>query len=345
MFYTITIFIYLYDQGRKMSFHKTSNHSFQNSALRTISIETEAVSALVSRIDETFDSVCELILKTNGRIVLTGLGKSGHIASKIASTLASTGTPAFFVHPAEALHGDMGMITKSDCVIAISNSGVTKEILAMLPIIKRLGCPLISLTGNNSSTLAQNSNLHLNAGVDSEACPLALAPTSSTTAALVLGDALAIALLEAKNFSEEDFAMSHPGGLLGKRLILKVADMMHTGDKIPVVRSGTNLAEGLMEITQKGLGMTTVVDSSNILLGVFTDGDLRRALTNSPNFQTILIDSVMSENGISVTKSMLAAEATLIMKENKISSLVVTDSDKKVEGVLHLMELLRSGLA
>ena len=328
-----------------MSFHKASNHLFQNAALRTISLETEAVSALTSRIDETFDSVCELILKISGRVVVTGLGKSGHIANKIASTLASTGTPAFFVHPAEALHGDMGMITKSDCVIAISNSGVTKEILVMLPIIKRLGCPLISFTGNNCSTLAQNSDMHLDAGVANEACPLSLAPTSSTTAALVLGDALAIALLEAKNFTEEDFAMSHPGGLLGKRLILKVADIMHTGDEIPVVQSGTSLAKGLMEITQKGLGMTTVVDSSNVLLGVFTDGDLRRALTNSPNFQTVLIDSVMSENGISVSKSMLAAETALIMKESKISSLVVTDSNKKVEGVLHLMELLRSGLA
>ena len=328
-----------------MSFHKASNHSFQNAALRTISIETEAVSALTSRIDKTFDYVCELILKTSGRIVVTGLGKSGHIANKIASTLASTGTPAFFVHPAEALHGDMGMITKSDCVIAISNSGVTKEILVMLPIIKRLGCPLISFTGNNCSTLAQNSDMHLDAGVANEACPLSLAPTSSTTAALVLGDALAIALLEAKNFTEEDFAMSHPGGLLGKRLTLKVADIMHTGDEIPVVQSGTSLAEGLMEITQKGLGMTAVVDSSNVLLGVFTDGDLRRALTHSPNFQTVLIDSVMSENGISVSKSMLAAETALIMKESKISSLVVTDSNKKVEGVLHLMELLRSGLA
>ncbi len=328
-----------------MSFMEKPNRSFQNVALRTISIESKAVSALKARIDETFDSICEIILETKGRVIVTGLGKSGHVASKIASTLASTGTPAFFVHPAEALHGDMGMITESDCVVAISNSGGTKEILAMLPIIKRLGCPLISLTGNDSSTLAQNSNMYLDISVDKEACPLALAPTSSTTATMVLGDAIAIALLEARNFSEEDFAMSHPGGILGRRLILKVADLMYTDDEIPMVKSGTNLAESLMEITQKGLGMTTVVDSSNILLGVFTDGDLRRALSTSPDFQSVLIDSVMSQNGISVKSSMLAAEATSIMEENKISSLVITDSENKVEGVLHLMELLRSGLA
>ena len=328
-----------------MSFTKTSNRSFQSAALRTISIEIEAVSALKSRIDNTFDSICELILKLDGRVIVTGMGKSGHIASKIAATLASTGTPAFFVHPAEALHGDMGMITKSDCIIALSNSGGTEEILAMLPTVKRLGCPLISLTGNNTSTLAQNSDMHLDVSVEAEACPLALAPTSSTTTAMVLGDALAIALLEARGFTEEDFAMSHPGGVLGRKLILKVADIMHTGDAIPIVKSGANLAESLMEITQKGLGMTTIVNSNDTLLGVFTDGDLRRALSSFPNFHSVLIDSVMSQNGISVKRSMLAAEATRIMEENKISSLVVTDSKKKVEGVLHLMELLRSGIA
>ena len=327
-----------------MGSRSSPKSSFEIAALRTITIEMNALDALKSRINRAFDSACKLILQTEGKIILTGIGKSGHVANKISATLASTGTPAFFVHPAEALHGDMGMITKSDCVVALSNSGSTAEVLSMLPILKRLGCPLISITGKDKSPLAINSDVHLDASVDIEACPLSLAPTASTTTAMVLGDALAIALLEARGFTEADFAMSHPGGTLGKKLFLKVSDVMAENEAIPRVNIGTSLADSMLEITAKGLGMTTVVDSRNVLKGVFTDGDLRRAVSNYPNFHSVKIDSVMSPNALTVTASMLAAEAIRIMEENKISALVVIDDKKIVRGVVHLMELLRSGL-
>jgi len=249
-----------------------------DSARRTITMEATAVADLEARIDESFERACDLLLGCSGRIIVTGMGKSGHIASKIAATLASTGTPAFFVHPGEASHGDMGMITGQDAVIALSNSGEVTEVITLLPLLKRLGVPLVSFTGNPDSTLARASDAHLNTGVAIEACPLDLAPTSSTTTALVMGDALAIALLEARGFTAEDFAFSHPGGTLGKKLLLKVEDVMQTGDAIPRVTPDTPLSDCLLEISAKGLGMTTVVDDKGALAGIFTDGDLRRAL-------------------------------------------------------------------
>ncbi|MBT4519605.1 MAG: KpsF/GutQ family sugar-phosphate isomerase, partial [Halieaceae bacterium] len=252
--------------------------SFISSAQRTIRMESAAVAALEPRIGADFDRACELLLETRGRVIVTGMGKSHHIAKKIAATLASTGTPAFFVHPGEASHGDLGMITSDDSVVALSNSGAATEVITLLPRLKRLGIPLVSLTGNDQSVLALESDAHLNTGVETEACPLDLAPTSSTTTALVMGDAIAIALLEARGFSAEDFAFSHPGGTLGKQLLLKVSDVMHSGDGIPKVARDTPLSEALLEISTKGLGMTTVVDKDGELVGIFTDGDLRRAL-------------------------------------------------------------------
>lgn len=255
-----------------------SGTGFATSGKRTIKMESEAVAALEGRIGADFERACELLLETSGRVIVTGMGKSGHIARKIAATLASTGTPAFFVHPGEASHGDMGMITAEDAVIALSNSGSVPEIVTLLPLLKRMGTTLVSMTGNPGSALAQASDVHLDTGVETEACPLDLAPTSSTTTALVMGDALAIALLEARGFTADDFAFSHPGGTLGKKLLLKVADVMRSGDAIPRVSPDTPLSEALLEISNKGLGMTTVLDEHRHLTGVFTDGDLRRTL-------------------------------------------------------------------
>jgi len=255
-----------------------SQTGFATSARRTIKMESEAVAALEGRIGADFERACELLLQTRGRVIVTGMGKSGHIARKIAATLASTGTPAFFVHPGEASHGDMGMITAQDSVIALSNSGAVAEIVTLLPLLKRMGTALISMTGNDQSALAKASDVHLNTGVETEACPLDLAPTSSTTTALVMGDALAIALLEARGFTADDFAFSHPGGTLGKKLLLKVEDVMRSGDAIPRVEPDTPLSEALLEISNKGLGMTTVLDKQGLLAGIFTDGDLRRTL-------------------------------------------------------------------
>lgn len=316
------------------------------SAQRTIRMESTAVGALEARIGEDFQRACELMLAVSGRSVVTGMGKSGHIAGKIAATLASTGTPAFFVHPGEASHGDMGMITAADCVLALSNSGATPEVLTLIPLLKRLGVPLVSMTGAPLSTLAQASDAHLHTGVDVEACPLGLAPTSSTTTALVMGDALAIALLEARGFTAEDFAFSHPGGALGRKLLLKVDDVMRRGAAIPRVSAATSLSDALLEISAKGLGMTTVVDPDNgALQGVFTDGDLRRALDRRIDINTSTMGALMSRNPATVSSGALAAEALRIMEERHISALVVRDGAGDVAGVVNLLSLLEAGIA
>jgi arabinose-5-phosphate isomerase len=317
---------------------------FAVSARRTIRMEAEAVAALEQRIGPDFDRACDLLLQTSGRVIVTGMGKSGHIARKIAATLASTGTPAFFVHPGEASHGDMGMITGQDTVIALSNSGGVPEVITLLPLLKRMGTRLVSMTGNPGSVLAQASDVHLNTGVETEACPLDLAPTSSTTTALVMGDALAIALLEARGFTADDFAFSHPGGTLGKKLLLKVSDLMRAAGDVPRVTPDTPLSEALLEMNDKGLGMTTVVDSDGRLTGIFTDGDLRRTLKARTDINTTPISQVMSTGTKTVEPDMLAAEAMRIMEENEISSLVVIDSDRSIAGVIHLVHLLHAGL-
>lgn len=326
-----------------MSDH-TSNR-FVASARRTVKMEAEAVAELEARIDDTFTGACELLLATAGRVIVTGMGKSGHIANKVAATLASTGTPAFYVHPGEASHGDMGMITPTDSVLALSNSGSTPELLTLLPLLKRQGNVLISMTGNPDSELAQASDAHLDSSVTTEACPLDLAPTSSTTSALVLGDALAIALLEARGFTAEDFAFSHPGGTLGRKLLLKVSDVMQTGSELPTVAPATAMADALFEISSKGLGMTTVIDDNGDLLGVFTDGDLRRALDAKTDLNSTQIADLMTASVKTVSSDMLAAEALRIMEENKISSLAVIDQGRQLSGVVHLLSLLRAGIA
>jgi arabinose-5-phosphate isomerase len=321
------------------------NSDFAASARRTIQIETDAVAALIQRVGADFDKACSLLLATEGRVIVTGIGKSGHIAGKIAATLASTGTPSFFVHPGEASHGDMGMITAADSVLALSNSGTTPELLTLLPLLKRQGNVLVSMTGNPDSTLAQAADAHLDTSVTTEACPLDLAPTSSTTAVLVMGDALAIALLEARGFTAEDFAFSHPGGALGRKLLLKVEDVMASGDAVPAVRADTSLAQALLEVTNKGLGMTTVTDDAGRLQGIFTDGDLRRAIDARIDINGTAIGTLMSQGGKTASAGMLAAEAMRIMEENEISSLVVVDDQRNVTGVLHLMSLLHAGIA
>jgi len=321
-----------------------SGTGFATSGKRTIKMESDAVAALEGRIGADFERACELLLATRGRVIVTGMGKSGHIARKIAATLASTGTPAFFVHPGEASHGDMGMITADDVVIALSNSGSVAEIVTLLPMLKRMGTSLVSMTGNPQSVLALASDVHLDTGVETEACPLDLAPTSSTTTALVMGDALAIALLEARGFSAEDFAFSHPGGTLGKKLLLKVADVMRSGDAIPSVSPQTPLSEALLEISNKGLGMTTVLGKDQQLAGIFTDGDLRRTLKARIDINETPMQQLMSVGAKTVTPDMLAAEAMRIMEENEISSLVVINTDNSVAGVIHLMHLLHAGL-
>ncbi|WP_445323772.1 KpsF/GutQ family sugar-phosphate isomerase [Pseudomonas sp. EL_65y_Pfl2_R95] len=314
------------------------------SAERTIRLELQAVEELLPRIDGDFVRACELILSSKGRVVVVGMGKSGHVGNKIAATLASTGTTAYFVHPAEASHGDMGMITRDDVVLALSNSGSTAEIVTLLPLIKRLGIKLISMTGNPESVLAKAAEVNLDASVSKEACPLNLAPTSSTTASLVLGDALAIALLEARGFTAEDFAFSHPGGALGRRLLLKVENVMHTGDGLPTVKSGTSLREALLIMTQKGLGMTVVTDCNGLLAGIFTDGDLRRTLDREIDLRLATIDQVMTAHGKTARAEMLAAEALKIMEDHKISALVVVDDNDRPVGALNMHDLLRAGV-
>ncbi len=314
------------------------------SALRTIQIEHAAIGTLPGRIGEGFARACRLMLECQGRIVVTGMGKSGHIARKIAATLSSTGSPAMFVHPAEASHGDLGMITEKDVVLALSNSGTTAEILAILPLFKRKGVPLICMTGNLDSTMASTADVAIDASVAEEACPLGQAPTASTTVALVLGDAMAMALLEARGFTQEDFAFSHPGGRLGRRLLLRVRDVMHAGNAIPSVRSGTLLRDALYEISSKGLGMTTVISSDNDLLGVFTDGDLRRTLDAGHDVMRIAVDEVMSRNSKTIADTALASEAARIMQDNSIYTLVVVDSSNRMNGIIRMHDLLRANV-
>lgn len=311
---------------------------------RVLDIEARAVDALKDSLDDSFSAACDLMLGARGRVIVTGMGKSGHVGSKLAATLASTGTPSFFVHPGEASHGDLGMITADDVVLALSNSGETAEVLAILPVIKRKGTALIGMTGRPQSALAQLSDVHLTVAVSEEACPHNLAPTSSTTAALAMGDALAIALLEARGFTAEDFALSHPGGSLGRRLLLKVDDIMHDGDRLPVVAAGTLLREALLEMTQKGLGMTAITHDDGRLAGIFTDGDLRRMLDREIDIHSATINDVMVTDPITIEPGHLAAEALQIMETRKINGLVVCDRDRKPIGAFNMQDLLRAGV-
>jgi arabinose-5-phosphate isomerase len=322
-----------------------NKHKLQELALAVIDIESRAVAALAGEVRETgFFHACQLMLDCKGRVVVIGMGKSGHIAGKIAATLASTGTPAFFVHPGEASHGDLGMITASDVVLALSNSGETAEIITILPIIKRLDVPLITLTGNPQSTLSKAATANINVRVEREACPLDLAPTASTTAALAMGDALAIALLESRGFTEQDFARSHPGGALGRRLLLLIDDLMHTGDAIPSVGPETLLSSALMEMTRKGLGMTAVVDEEGFLVGIFTDGDLRRAIDHKVDVHVARMKDVMTTNCKTVHPGMLAAEALQLMDSKMINALPVVNDDNKLVGALNMHDMLRAGV-
>ncbi len=317
--------------------------NYLDSARRTLALESAAVANLTTQLDESFAAACELCLNCRGRVVVTGMGKSGHIGHKIAATLASTGTPSFFMHPAEASHGDLGMLTKQDVVLALSNSGSTAEILTLLPLIKRLGVPLISLTGDPASPLAEASDAHLCVAVTEEACPLNLAPTASTTAALAMGDALAISLLEARGFSHEDFAFSHPGGALGRKLLLKVDDIMHRGDAMPRVERNARISDALLEMTAKRLGFTTVLDEAGRLVGVFSDGDLRRALEQGRSLTDCHIEQLMTQGGTTLSAGALAAEAVRLMQEKRINAIVITDEHLPV-GVLNMHDLLQAGV-
>ena len=308
-----------------------------------VETEAQAVNALLDAVDDDFVEACRLCLDCRGRIVVTGMGKSGHISGKIAATLASTGSPAFFVHPGEASHGDLGMITEDDVVLAVSNSGETPEIILILRLIKRLGVPLITLTGKRSSTLAREADVNLDVGVTKEACPLNLAPTASTTATLAMGDALAVALLELRGFTEEDFALSHPGGSLGRRLLLRVSDIMRTGDRIPRVSPGTSLLEGLLEMTRTGLGMMVIVDDSDHILGIFTDGDLRRSIDSGADLQAIMIDDVMTAGGKTVHPDALVAESVRLMEEYAITALPVANEHGQLVGAFNVHDLLHAG--
>jgi len=314
------------------------------SGRRALVIEIDGLRAQLPRLGADFARACRICLDCRGRIVVTGMGKSGHVGGKIAATLASTGTPAFFVHPGEASHGDIGMITRDDAVLALSNSGETDEILLIVPIIKRLGVPLLAFTSNAASRIAQAATVHLDIGVPAEACPLNLAPTASTTAALAVGDALAVALLKARGFTEEAFDRSHPAGNLGRRLLLHVKDVMRTGKDVPKVPPHTPLAAGLLEVTRKGLGMTAIVDAGDRVLGVFTDGDLRRALDRAADLHTTRMDAVMTRNAKTVRANSLAAEAVHLMETHRITSLVVVDADDIVVGALNVHDLMRAGV-
>ena len=322
-----------------------SNPAYIQLGLAVLKTEADAISALVERLDENFTRACELILDCKGRVVVTGMGKSGHIGNKIAATLASTGTPAFFMHSGEASHGDLGMITADDLVIALSNSGETSEITLLLPLLKRLGIPLLALTGKPGSTLARSADIHLDVSVSKEACPLGLAPTSSTTAMLAMGDALAVAVLEVRGFTEEDFALSHPGGNLGRRLLLRVSDIMHSGDAIPLVNTDASLKETLLEMTAKGLGMAGVLDAaSGRLAGIYTDGDLRRTFEHMPNIATARVRDFMTANCVTIDAERIAGEALKIMHDKKINALMVVDDDLRVQGALNMHDLLRAGV-
>jgi arabinose-5-phosphate isomerase len=323
-----------------------ADHAMKTRSLgrAVIEIEARAVQALAERVDERFVSACRFMLACRGRIVVLGMGKSGHIAGKIAATLASTGSPAFFVHPGEASHGDLGMITANDVVLALSNSGETEELLVILPLIKRLGVPLICMTGNPRSTLARKADVNIDVSVAEEACPLGLAPTASTAAALAMGDALAVTLLEDRGFTREDFALSHPAGSLGRRLLLHVADIMHTGEQIPQVPLGTLLKAALVEMSRKGLGMTAVVDDQRRVVGIYTDGDLRRTLDGPVDIHEAAVDGFMTANPITVGADMLAAEALRVMEDRKINSLLVVNAAGALSGALNMHDLLRAGV-
>jgi len=312
------------------------------SARRVLAIEAAAVAALSARLDQGFAQAVELILACHGRVVVSGIGKSGHVGTKIASTLASTGTPAFFVHPAEASHGDLGMITAQDVMIALSNSGESAELVAIVPLVKRRGARLIAMTGNPRSALAREADVHLDAAVSEEACPLGLAPTASTTAALALGDALAVALLEARGFGAEDFARSHPGGALGRRLLTHVSDIMRTGEAVPAVSSGASVSDALLEVSRKGMGMTAIVDGHGRVEGIFTDGDLRRTLERPLDLRATSVREVMSASPRTIRAERLAVEAVKLMEDHRISQILVVDEDGRLIGALNMHDLFRA---
>jgi len=313
-------------------------------AAEVLDIESRAVKNLKSRLNDDFVAACRLCLDTLGRVVVTGMGKSGHVSNKIAATLASTGTPAFFMHPAEASHGDVGMITKHDLLLAISYSGETEELITILPVVKRMGAKLLAMTGNPNSTMAKTADVHLDVSVSEEACPLNLAPTASTTATLAMGDALAVALLKNRGFTAEDFARSHPSGNLGKRLLLRVADVMHSGDRIPAVSDDVTLRDALLEMTDKGLGMTAIVDANSKIMGIYTDGDLRRTLDAGADVRSTTIRDVMHTNCKTTSPEVLAAEALHLLEEYKITSLLVVDDSDTLVGALNIHDLFREGL-
>ncbi|MEQ1530264.1 MAG: KpsF/GutQ family sugar-phosphate isomerase [Methylococcales bacterium] len=323
---------------------KLNDQKLRALGLAVIQVEAQAVSALAAQINEAFVVACKLMFACTGRVVVTGMGKSGHIAGKIAATLASTGTPAFFVHPGEASHGDLGMITKQDVVLALSNSGETEEVLTILPIIKRLGVPLIAMTGNANSTMAKFATTHIHISVAQEACPLGLAPTSSTTAALVMGDALAVSLLEARGFTRDDFALSHPGGSLGRRLLLMVSDIMHVDAQVPAVPDSAYISAALLEMTEKKLGMTAIVDANKRVIGIFTDGDLRRMLSRNLDIHNTAITEVMTANCTVIKADILAAEAMQIMERKQINALIVVDDQQRALGALNMHDLIRAGI-
>lgn len=317
---------------------------FKQLANNVINIELQAIRELSQYIDDDFAKACQLMFDCRGRVIVIGMGKSGHIGGKIAATLASTGTPSFFVHPGEASHGDLGMITASDVVMTISNSGETNEVLAIIPVIKRIGAKLIAMTGNPESTLAKLADTHVCVKVSKEACSLGLAPTSSTTATLVMGDALAVALLDAREFTADDFALSHPGGSLGKRLLLRLADIMHQGERIPMVAQHAKIKDALVEMSLKGLGMTVVVDDNKTLMGLFTDGDLRRILDEKIDIHHDAIASVMTTEPYVARQEMLAAEALKIMEDKKINGLIIVDEDNTPIGAMNMHDILKSGV-
>jgi arabinose-5-phosphate isomerase len=333
------------DEGQRV-LHMEDRPSLSTSVLelarKVLAIEAEAVTGLISRLDQRFLDAVSLILACRGRVVVSGVGKSGHVARKIASTMASTGTPAFFVHAAEAGHGDLGMITRDDVVLALSNSGQSDELLTIIPMIKRQGAKLIALTGNPDSPLAREADVYLDAGVSQEACPLNLAPTASTTAALALGDALAIALLDARGFSENDFARAHPGGALGRKLLTHVSDVMRTGKDVPAVSATASFSEALIEMSRKGMGMTGILDSGGKVVGIFTDGDLRRTLENKPDLRPVRISEVMTRNPRTIAARKLAAEAVELMERYKITQLLVVTDTGELAGALNMHDLFRA---
>lgn len=323
---------------------QTSEGALLASARRTLGVEIEGLRAMHERLDGAFATACHICLGCAGRVVVTGMGKSGHVARKIAATLSSTGTPAFFLHPGEAGHGDVGMLTREDALLALSNSGETAEVVGLLPYVKRLALPLIALTGHSGSTLARAADVHLDVGVASEACPHNLAPTASTTAALVMGDALAVALLEARGFSADDFARSHPGGSLGRRLLMRVEDIMRSGDALPHIGPAAPLAEGLLEMTRKGLGLTAVLDEERRVIGVFTDGDLRRVVDRRIDVHSATMSQVMTRGGRVIEPRALATAAAQLMERHRVTALLVVDEERHLVGALNVHDLMRAGV-